>query len=81
MYAQVIDDRHGVTLASASTLAGELKGQKAAKLEAAKAVGQAIGKVCTDKGIKDVVFDRNGFLYHGRVQAVAEGAREAGLNF
>lgn len=78
IYAQIIDDVTQSTLASTSSLTFDkpLKGK-----EEAKAVGQAIAKMATTKNIKNVVFDRNGFIYHGRIQALAEGAREAGLNF
>lgn len=79
MYAQLIDDQTGRTLASASTVALEIK--KSGNKDAAKAVGGEIAKQATAKKIKDVVFDRSGYVYHGRVRAVAEGAREAGLNF
>ena len=79
IYAQVILDEEGRTLCSASTLSEKLPAGK--KSDAAKQVGAAIAKACKDKGIEKVVFDRNGFLYHGRVQALAEGAREAGLSF
>jgi large subunit ribosomal protein L18 len=83
IYAQIIDDERGVTLASASTLTASLKealkGLK--KTAQAKLVGQAIAEAASGQGLKDVVFDRNGFLYHGRVKALSEGAREAGLNF
>jgi large subunit ribosomal protein L18 len=83
IYAQVIDDEKGVTLASASTLAPALKdsvkGLK--KSEAAKLVGKAIAEDLKAKGLTRVVFDRNGFLYHGRVKALSEGAREGGLDF
>jgi len=80
---QVIDDLAGHTLLAASTLSPELKGKlkKTSDKEAAKEVGKLIGQKCKDKGIAKVVFDRNGFLFHGRVKAVAEGAREAGLKF
>ena len=78
--AQVIDDEKAVTLVSASTLDKELK-TKASNVEAAKEVGALIAKRAIEKGIKTVVFDRNGYLYHGKVQAVAEAAREAGLEF
>ncbi len=80
---QIIDDVNGVTLASASTLDKELKGQIAngGNKEAAKAVGEAIARRALDKGIETVAFDRGGFLYHGRVKELAEGAREAGLKF
>jgi large subunit ribosomal protein L18 len=79
MYAQVIDDSTAKTLAAASTLSEKVKGVK--KSDAAKQVGTAIATACKNKGITQVVFDRNGFLYHGRVKALAEGAREAGLEF
>jgi len=83
IYAQVIADDTGRTLASASTLtAGLREGLKSKRsLAAAKAVGKEIAERCIKGGIKDVVFDRNGFLYHGRVKALAEAAREAGLKF
>lgn len=79
MYAQLIDDQTGRTLVSASTLSLDIK--KPGNKDAAKAVGGEIAKLAADKKIKDVVFDRSGYVYHGRVRAVAEGAREAGLNF
>ena len=81
IYAQVISDETGETLLTTSTLAPEVRGrvQKTTNVAAAKIVGEVIGKSCIDKGITAAVFDRNGFLYHGRVRAVAEGAREAGL--
>ena len=80
---QVIDDVNGVTLASASTIDKELKSQVAygGNKEAAKAVGEAIAKRALAKGIEEVTFDRGGFLYHGRVKELADGAREAGLKF
>ncbi|RLA79387.1 MAG: 50S ribosomal protein L18 [Deltaproteobacteria bacterium] len=83
MYAQIIDDTVGHTLVSASTLDKELRGKlsKTGNIEAAKEVGRLVAKRALEKGIKKVVFDRNGFLYHGRVKAVAEAAREAGLEF
>src|SRR5690606_15944496 len=83
IYAQVIDDVTGTTLASASTLSPDLKGSlgEADKTEQAKKVGALIAKVCAERKIEQVVFDRNGFLYHGRVKALADAAREAGLNF
>ncbi|WEG73390.1 50S ribosomal protein L18 [Vagococcus intermedius] len=77
IYAQLIDDVAGVTLASASTL--EVTGGN--KTESASAVGASIAKKATEKGIKEVVFDRGGYLYHGRVAALAEAARENGLEF
>ncbi len=83
IYAQIIDDVKGVTLCSASTLEGAVKSaiKDATKTDAAKAVGKAVAEKALSKGIKDVVFDRGGYLYTGRVQALADGAREAGLNF
>jgi large subunit ribosomal protein L18 len=81
IYAQVIDDDKGSTLASASTLSEALKNKKAKKAELAKAVGQAVAAACKTASITAVVFDRNGYRYHGRVKAVADGAREAGLQF
>jgi large subunit ribosomal protein L18 len=83
IYAQVIDDATGTTLASASTQDKELKDQVAelTKKEAAKLVGKAVGERAKEKGINSVVFDRGGYLYHGRVQLLAEGARESGLEF
>lgn len=83
IYAQVIDDESGETLASVSTQSKELREQLDGKKkkEQAKLVGEAIAKACQSKDIKQVSFDRNGFIYHGRVQAVAEGAREGGLDF
>ena len=80
IYAQVIDDENGKTLASASSLDKEFN-QYGGNKEAAKLVGQAVAKAALDKGITDVVFDRGGYIFHGRVQALAEGAREAGLKF
>ncbi len=83
MYAQIIVDTRGETLVSASTLSRELRGKlkSTGNVEAAREVGRLIAKKALEKGIKKVVFDRNGFLYHGRVKAVAEGAREGGLEF
>lgn len=83
IYAQVIDDDAGKTLATISTLSKDVKGTvtEANKTEAAKVVGKAIAKLCKDKGISKVVFDRGGYLYHGRVSALADAAREAGLEF
>ena len=80
---QIIDDVNGVTLAAASTLDKELKGQieYGGNKEAAKKVGEAIAKRALEKGIETVAFDRGGFLYHGRVKELADGAREAGLKF
>ncbi len=83
IYAQLIDDTKGVTLASASTLEKSVKAEIAGKTkrEAAKVVGKLAAERAKEKGIETVVFDRGGYLYTGRVQAVADGAREAGLNF
>ncbi len=79
IYAQIIDDATGKTLASASTI--EVEGMKNANKDTATAIGKEIAKRAQAKNIKSVVFDRNGYLYHGRVKSLAEGAREAGLNF
>lgn len=83
MYAQLIDDVTGVTLASASTQDKELKGQfsNGGNSEAAQKVGRLVAERAKAKGINHVVFDRGGYLYHGRVQALADAAREAGLEF
>ena len=83
IYAQVIDDTERTTLASASSLDTEFieKKVEGKKVDIAKAVGDLIGKRALDKGITKVVLDRNGFLYHGRIKALSDGAREAGLNF
>ena len=83
IYVQIIDDTKGVTLCSASTMEKAVKAEikDMTKTDAAKAVGKAAAKKALDLGIKEVVFDRGGYLYTGRVQAVADGAREAGLNF
>jgi large subunit ribosomal protein L18 len=86
VYVQVVDDTTGRTIASASTVEPALKGalpQKATggNVEGAKAIGKTIAERLLGQGVKRVVFDRNGFLYHGRVKAVAEAAREAGLEF
>ncbi|HEY6881082.1 MAG TPA: 50S ribosomal protein L18 [Polyangiales bacterium] len=82
IYVQAIDDSKGVTLATVSTLSTDLKSSlDGTKSDDAKAVGTQLAKVLKDKGIESIVFDRNGYLYHGRVKALAEGAREAGLKF
>jgi large subunit ribosomal protein L18 len=83
IYAQVIDDASGNTLAHASTLSKDLRGtlEEDNKVEAAKKVGALIAKICKSKKIDRVVFDRNGYRYHGRVSALAQAAREAGLEF
>ena len=83
VYVQIIDDVKGVTLASASTMEKGIREQVAGKTktEAAKLVGATVGERAKAKGIEEVVFDRGGYLYTGRVQAIADGAREAGLKF
>lgn len=83
MYAQIIDDATGKTLISASTLDKEIKEnvKTGGNKEAAKLVGAAVAKKALEKGIDQVVFDRGGYIYHGRVKELAEGAREAGLQF
>lgn len=82
IYVQVVDDRNGVTIAHASTLSKDLKGSlEGTKKEAAKKVGALVAKICLSKDIKCVVFDRNGYLYHGRVSALADAARQGGLKF
>lgn len=81
IYAQVIDDVEGKTLVSASTLDKELKAQNGGNVEAAKQVGALIANRAKQAGIEEVVFDRGGYVYHGRVAALAEAAREAGLKF
>lgn len=83
IYAQVIDDFAGTTLASASSNDKELKGKMktGGNIEAAKVVGGLIAKRAIEKGIKDIVFDRGGYIYHGRVKALADAAREGGLQF
>jgi large subunit ribosomal protein L18 len=81
IYVQLIDDANGVTLASASSRDKDIAAQKVTKTEKSKLVGAAIARKATELGVKSVVFDRGGNLYHGRVQSVAEGAREGGLVF
>ncbi|GAA0622290.1 MAG: 50S ribosomal protein L18 [Brevundimonas sp.] len=78
--AQIIDDAQGVTVAAASSLEGG-KGKKGSDVAAAAAIGKLIAERAIEKGVKDVVFDRGAYIYHGRVKALAEAAREAGLNF
>ncbi|MBE8951470.1 MAG: 50S ribosomal protein L18 [Quinella sp. 3Q1] len=80
IYAQVIDDDKGITLAAASSVEKDFDG-KGGNIAAAKAVGAAIAKKALEKGISEVVFDRGGYIYHGRVAALAQAAREAGLKF
>jgi large subunit ribosomal protein L18 len=83
IYAQVIDDVKGETLASASSLEKEMRValKTGANVEAAKAVGKRLAERAAAKGVKDVVFDRGSYLYHGRIKALADAAREGGLNF
>ena len=83
IYAQLIDDDKGQTLASASTMEKTVRGdaKTGANIAAAKAVGKTLAERALQKGIKDVVFDRGGYLYHGRIKALADAAREGGLNF
>jgi large subunit ribosomal protein L18 len=81
IYAQLIDDNNGVTIAAASSRQKDITAQKAPKIEKSKMVGEAIARKAVELGVKKVVFDRSGYIYHGRVKAVAEGAREAGLDF
>lgn len=83
IYAQLIDDEKGVTLAAVSTMSPDLKDsfKSLKKGEAAKALGKAIAEIAKGVGCSKVIFDRNGFLYHGRVKALSEGAREGGLEF
>jgi len=81
IYAQVIDDERGVTLAAASSLEGGENKQKGSDKDAAARVGALVAQRAIEKGVKAVVFDRGGYLYHGRVKALADAAREAGLDF
>ncbi|HWL04581.1 MAG TPA: 50S ribosomal protein L18 [Xanthobacteraceae bacterium] len=83
IYAQVIDDQKGVTLASASSLEKDLRGslKTGADVEAAKAIGKLVAERAVANGVKDVIFDRGSYLYHGRVKALADAAREGGLSF
>jgi len=81
IYAQIIDDITGITMVSASSVVKELAGTKDAKIEQAKKVGKLIAERAIESGINNVVFDRNGYLYHGRIKSLAEAAREGGLKF
>ncbi len=81
IYAQLIDDDNGFTLAAASSRDKDIQAQSGTKSEKSKLVGQAIARKASDLGITAIVFDRGGYLYHGRVKAVADGAREGGLKF
>jgi large subunit ribosomal protein L18 len=79
IYVQVVDDMHGVTLVSASTVSSKIK--TGGNVAAAKEIGKLVAERAKEKGIKKVVFDRGGYLYHGRIKALADAAREAGLEF
>ena len=81
IYAQVIDDVKGATVAAASSLEKDLRGKTGADIDAAKAVGKLLAERAAEKGVKEVVFDRGSYLYHGRVKALADAARESGLSF
>lgn len=81
IYAQLINDDNGTTLVSASTKDNSFSGESTNNTEAARQIGEAIAKRAEDKGFKSVVFDRGGYLYHGRIKTLAEAAREAGLEF
>jgi len=81
IYVQLINDDDGTTIAAASSREKDIAAQKVNKVEKSKLVGAAVARKASDLGIKDVVFDRGGYIYHGRVKAVAEGAREGGLQF
>ena len=81
IYAQIIDDEKSLTLVSASSRSSELKELEGTKTELSKAVGKKLAELAQAKGIQKVVFDRNGYNYHGRVKALADGARESGLEF
>lgn len=81
IYAQLIDDTTGTTLASASSRQKDISAQKANKVDKSKMVGESIAKKAVELGLKSVVFDRSGYIYHGRVKSVADGAREGGLDF
>lgn len=81
IYVQLIDDVNGVTLASASSKEKDIAAQKGTKVEISKLVGQSIARKAKDLGVGTVIFDRGGYLYHGRVKSLADGAREGGLQF
>ncbi len=81
IYAQLVNDENGTTIAAASSKEKDIAAQKITKVEKSKLVGAAVARKASELGIKDVVFDRGGYIYHGRVKAVAEGAREGGLQF
>ena len=81
IYAQVIDDMKGSTVAAASSLEKDMRAKTGANVDAAKAVGKLVAQRAVEKGVKDVVFDRGGYRYHGRIKALADAAREGGLQF
>ena len=81
IYAQVIDDLKGSTVAAASSLEKDMRSKTGANVDAAKAVGKLVAQRAIEKGVKSVVFDRGGYLYHGRIKALADAAREGGLKF
>jgi large subunit ribosomal protein L18 len=81
IYAQVIDDLKGATVAAASSLEKDMRAKTGANIDAAKAVGKLVAQRAVEKGVKDVVFDRGGYRYHGRIKALADAAREGGLKF
>jgi large subunit ribosomal protein L18 len=81
IYAQVIDDAKGVTVAAASSMEKDARGKTGANVEAAKAVGKLVAERAAAKGVKEVQFDRGSYLYHGRIKALADAAREGGLKF
>ena len=81
IYAQVIDDGKGSTVAAASSLEKDMRAKTGANVDAAKAVGKLVAQRAIEKGVKSVVFDRGGYLYHGRIKALADAAREGGLQF
>jgi large subunit ribosomal protein L18 len=81
IYAQVIDDLKGATVAAASSLEKDMRSKTGANVDAAKAVGKLLAQRAIEKGVKSVVFDRGGYLYHGRIKALADAAREGGLQF
>lgn len=81
IYAQLIDDDKGVTIAAANSRQKDIAAQGGSKTEKSKLVGEALGRKASELGIKKAIFDRSGYIYHGRIKAVADGAREAGLEF
>ena len=81
IYAQIIDDLKGATVAAASSLEKDMRSKTGANVDAAKAVGTLVAKRAIEKGVDSVVFDRGGYLYHGRIKALADAAREGGLKF